>query len=160
MLKDGIQEIKRKRVEWVDPGTYKEPFLNLQIGDVDVIKKIIEAVRTVSPAFADDIRCEYNELDTLRGLKRKEFGDLPVPSNVTRNLTDKLIERFFDSEREITILDVEDEWDDIQEQDMDLPKFLPDEMIEEIIRNVEESIEEQKDMADNDKWMREASYRW
>lgn len=160
MLTEGIEEIKRKKVEWADPGSYKEPYLNLQIGDVEVIEKIIEAVRTVSPSFADDIQCEYNELDTLRAMKRKEYGDLPVPSNVTRDLTDKLIEMFFDSENEITVLDVEDEWADIQKKDMDLPMFLPDELIEEIIRDVEESIEDQKEVAKNDAWMREASYRW
>ena len=159
MLTDGIMEIKRKEVDCTDPGSYNEPYLTLEIGDVEIIEKIIEAVKTVDPRYGNDIEVEYKELDNLRGMKRKEYGDLPVPDDAINEMTERLVERFYETE-DMTSYDIDEEWDEVQKGDWELPKYLPEAVNDEIMRNVQESIREQKEMADNDELMRKASYIW
>lgn len=159
MLTEGIEEINRKEVDWRDTGSYDEPYLVLKIGDIEMIEKIIEAVKAVDFAYANDIEAEYKELDKIRMEKRKEYGDLPVSQYTEELFTDKLVEKFFDTE-DFNERDVEDEWQDFQEDDEDLPRYLPEKTVDRIYRNVRESIKDQKDTAENDAWMREASYRW
>lgn len=92
---------------------------------------------------------------------------LEVPSYVQEYITKELKERFtdYDAERlcdEDDVLDAYQAYSaeaDEDEKD-DLPLDIPDEMIREIVKEVNEYVEEQKELAENDAWIREASYRW
>ena len=159
MLTEGIEELNRKEVECIETRSYDEPYLTFKIGDVDMIERIIEAVKAVDYSYAYEIELEYKELDKIRREKRKEYGELPVSLDAEERFKDMLVEKFFDTE-DFDERDVEDEWQDFQEEDDDLPKYLPEKLVSEILRKVNESIKDQKEMSANDKWMREASYRW
>lgn len=162
MLTNGIEEINRKQVDWVDDGGYKEPYLILQIGDVELLETIIQAIKQADRQYGEDIEVEFRELTDLRTKKRREFGDLEVPSYVQEYITKELKENFtsYDADRPCDEDDVIEAYESYSADDDDLPFDIPDEMIREIVKEVNEYVEEQRELAENDEWIREASYRW
>lgn len=162
MLTEGIDVINRKTVTWMDEGSYTEPYLVLQIGDVGLIETIIEAVRKTDWKYAENLETEFRELNDLRTKKRREFGDLEVPAYVQEYITKELKENFtdYDADRPCDEDDVIEAYQAYSADEDDLPFDIPDGMIREIVKEVNEYVEEQKELAENDAWIREASYRW
>lgn len=162
MLTEGIEVVNRKRVEWVDNGGYTEPFLQLQIGDIELLETIIKAVKDGGWDFARDLELEYEELKKIRLQKRKEYGDLKIPDGTVDMMIEKLQEDFMSPNvgRECDEDDVYDLYAEYEEEDDDLPKWIDWGTTEKIIKAVNEYVAEQKEMAENDAWIREASYRW
>ena len=162
MLTEGIKVVNRKTVEWVDDGGYTEPFLRLQIGDIELLETIIKAVKDGGWDFARDLELEYEELKKIRLQKRKEYGDLKIPDGTVDMMIEKLQEDFMSPnvDRECDEDDVYDLYAEYEEEDDDLPKWIDWDTTKKIIKAVNEYVAEQKEMAENDAWIREASYRW
>lgn len=162
MLTEGIKVVNRKTVEWIDDGGYEEPFLRLQIGDIELLETIIKAVKDGGWDFARDLELEYEELTKIRLQKRKEYGDLKIPDGTVDMMIEKLQEEFnrSDVDRECDEDDVYDLYAEYEKEDDDLPMFIDWDTTDKIIKAVNGYVAEQKEMAENDAWMREASYRW
>lgn len=162
MLTEGIEVKNLKTVEWVDDGGYTEPFLRLQIGDIELIETIIKTLKDGDWDFAKDLELEYKELTHIRTLKRKVYGDLKIPDYKVDMMIEKLQEEFNrpDIDRECDEDDVYELYSEYEKEDDDLPTYIDWDTTNKIIKAVNEYVAEQKEMAENDAWIREASYRW
>ena len=85
-----------------------------------------------------------------------------VPDYVQEYITARLKDKFteYDAERPCDDEDVIEAYEPYLADDDDLPVDIPDQMIREIVKEVNEYVIEQKELAENDAWIREASYRW
>lgn len=162
MLTEGIKEEKTKTVEWYDDGSYTEPYLVIRIGDTELIETIIKNLKDGGWDFAKDMELEYEELKKIRLQKRKEYGDLKIPDGTVDMMIEKLQEEFNrpDIDRECDEDDVYELYSEYEKEDDDLPTYIDWDTTYKIIKTVNEYVAEQKEMTENDAWMREASYRW